>query len=270
MRTNLRILVSLLAVSLFVTLLSAADALQRLGVTESDAKQDAIGALEYGSGMPRQSIIKAFKAVPVSARAALVTSGMEWLKAYSNTAEFKAAWTQLRAEKKPEGAAEEGSVADEMRKQRELQQKQFTDMRKAIKDLPADQQKSALEILENAEKQFKAMQTNPEMQAAVQQGIVDQRQEAKRGHESAMKDWEKNFPADSRVAIARRLKEFLAVSADVDFDAKLVARNGRMIFANADYEQKPWEWKTCYRAGKETVTAARQFATVWLGEIERK
>jgi uncharacterized protein YchJ len=40
------------------------------------------------------------------------------------------------------------------------------------------------------------------------------------------------------------LREFLALSATVDFTAKLTkAADGRMRFENADYERKDGQWK---------------------------
>ena len=40
-----------------------------------------------------------------------------------------------------------------------------------------------------------------------------------------------------------------------------------MKFANPAYEQKPTEWKLCFRAGREPVEAAKALATAWLKEI---
>jgi hypothetical protein len=67
--------------------------------------------------------------------------------------------------------------------------------------------------------------------------------------------------------IAKRLREFLAVSADVDFAAKLTSKNGKMIFENPSYEQKPGQWKMCFRAGKDATAAARAAAQAWLKEL---
>ncbi len=77
---------------------------------------------------------------------------------------------------------------------------------------------------------------------------------------------------DARPAIATRLREFLTLSATVDFGAKLVpCRNSqRSCFADPAYEGKPGDWKKLYRAGKEPVDAARAFATKWLADIEKK
>jgi len=37
-----------------------------------------------------------------------------------------------------------------------------------------------------------------------------------------------------------------------------------MKFADPKYEAKSGGWKLCYRAGKESVEAARAFAQTWL------
>ncbi|WP_315819271.1 hypothetical protein [Paraflavitalea speifideaquila] len=75
---------------------------------------------------------------------------------------------------------------------------------------------------------------------------------------------EKRFPANAHELIKQRLKEFLDIAATVDFDASL---NGSM-FANPEYEAKSGQWKMCYRAGKEVVTAAREEAQAWLKELQ--
>jgi hypothetical protein len=66
------------------------------------------------------------------------------------------------------------------------------------------------------------------------------------------------------VLVARRLQEFLAVSKDVDFDAKLVPSGRLMRFADPRYEEKPPVWKLCSRAGREVSAAARGAVQAWL------
>ena len=74
---------------------------------------------------------------------------------------------------------------------------------------------------------------------------------------------EKKYPSDPDEMVKKRLEDFLAISATVDFDAEL---NG-WLFVDPDYEKKPAEWKMCYRAGKNVVMAAREEAQKWLDEI---
>ena len=77
-------------------------------------------------------------------------------------------------------------------------------------------------------------------------------------------DDEKRMPADPDELIRKRLQEFLDISATVDFDAEL---NG-YSFADKRYESKSNQWKMCYRAGREVITAAREEAKKWLAELE--
>ena len=77
-------------------------------------------------------------------------------------------------------------------------------------------------------------------------------------------DNEKRYPSDPNELIRQRLTDFLKISATVDFDAELTdARQ----FKNKEYEHKGSQWKYCYRAGREVVTAAREEAQKWLDEL---
>jgi len=78
---------------------------------------------------------------------------------------------------------------------------------------------------------------------------------------------EKKYPQDPTDMIRKRLNDFLAISATVDFDAELT---GARTFVKPEYEKKSGEWKMCYRAGKSVVEAARVEARKWLDELEGK
>jgi hypothetical protein len=68
--------------------------------------------------------------------------------------------------------------------------------------------------------------------------------------------------------VKQRLQDFLEISASVEFDEEL--NTGDRKFANPEYERKNDQWKMCYRAGKEVVHAAREFAEKWLAELTEK
>lgn len=94
--------------------------------------------------------------------------------------------------------------------------------------------------------------------------------EDKKRNEGELTDWERRYPADPRVLIKKRINDFLAASSGIDFTAKLLPRGDKMVFVNGEYEQKPAEWKLCFRAGKEATEAARSIAKGWLAELARK
>lgn len=81
---------------------------------------------------------------------------------------------------------------------------------------------------------------------------------------------EAELPPDVNVLVARRLREFLALTEDMDFDAR-TRRNdaGRLVFRDEELEAKPATWKLCFRAGEDTIEAAREFAEGWLRSLPR-
>lgn len=88
------------------------------------------------------------------------------------------------------------------------------------------------------------------------------------GFKEELAEWEKQYPADPKVLVVRRLREFLALSATVNFTARLEQRpDKQMRFADPELEEKPAEWKLLFRAGKPAVDAARAAAGEWLKAI---
>ena len=68
--------------------------------------------------------------------------------------------------------------------------------------------------------------------------------------------------------LALRLRHFLEVTSDLNYDAQLVDRNGKKVFADAALEAKPSQWKLAFRAGKPATDAARAFAQRWLSDLQ--
>jgi hypothetical protein len=122
--------------------------------------------------------------------------------------------------------------------------------------------------MEEAVKQIEAMGKDPDMLSMLRTGIEMGRAQAKTQHEANVQRWEQQFPGDPKMLLARRLREFLDVTADVDFDAALVDRGGKKVFAEPRYESKSADWKVCFRAGQAAMTAARAAAAAWLKELQ--
>ncbi|MDQ3281722.1 MAG: hypothetical protein M3Q69_09945 [Acidobacteriota bacterium] len=92
--------------------------------------------------------------------------------------------------------------------------------------------------------------------------------QARRQYKEDLAMWNENYPP-MNVAIKTRLRDFLAESANIDYNAKLVRSGTQMRFANARYESEmSGDAKRCYRAGKPAVDRARAFAQAWLNELK--
>lgn len=263
--------VVLVAAAITVGALSAADVLGQLGVNAAAAKEAVMsdlgsGWLDYGLAAP------AFRKAPVALRVQLVEGAIAWTKAYTASAEFKTAYATLRANRKPEAPAFEGTPEQEVARQREQQAKDQAkaseDMKQALASMPAEQRKQMEAAMKAAAAVAQQMDT-PEMRKMMLDGIRMEREEKTRTYQGDLKKWQEEYPESPAPVIAKRLKAFLDTSAGVDFDAKLEKKNGTMRFVNESYESKPSEWKLWYRAGKEPVAAARVAIGAWLKELGR-
>jgi len=100
-----------------------------------------------------------------------------------------------------------------------------------------------------------------------QRAFAAERPRLEREAATTMKAQELHDEAMFVVQLKERLTYFLAESKSIPFDAKLIEADGRKVFADAKLESKPNWWKFCFRAGPEATTAAREFATQWLAEL---
>ncbi len=168
-----------------------------------------------------------------------------YVQQYINSVEFMEAYTKKREAAKPESEPwrPDQATIDEQKKSVKELEKQVADMKKN-KQMPAVSIQSMEKTLAD-QKKLVAEWSDPTPNK---------------------NRWEKNYPADPAVLIKRRLEEYLALAATVDFNATLTAADkyGKKNFVNADYEKKSMEWKAIYRAGKEVNTVVTAFVKEWL------
>ena len=90
----------LVAAGGFIAAQGGADILAKLGLDKASAGENLLGALTSGY-IYNSAAAKAFKALPVPAKVEFVRSGLAWVKAYTASPEFKAAYKQHRDGRKP-------------------------------------------------------------------------------------------------------------------------------------------------------------------------
>ena len=251
----------------FVSAISGADIFAQLGIPMKSAEQAAVTIISNGihnPGLPSAS----FKLLPPSVRAELATAGVAWLKAFTRTPQFKTQYDNLRETHKPQPPHFEGTPEDELKRADDEQKLQAEESKRAIATLPEDQRR-ALEQTLAASAAAMAKMNTPEQRKLRLDEIRAVRAERTKEHEQAVANWRREYPDNPAPAIARRLREFLAISADVDFGAALkTTEDGKSRFENPAYEAKSSPWKLCFRAGREATGAARQAVAAWLKELE--
>ena len=244
---------------------AAADVLSLLGIPPEAAKEAAATILNSGifnPGLPA----KAFKLLTPAARADAATAGVAWLKSYSASPEFQQQYARLRENHKPPAPQFDGTPEDELKKADDEQKRQAEESKKAIATLPPEQRKAVEEAMKQSAAMLARMDT-PEMRQMRLDGIKAQRAERTTQYQQELANWQRDYPERPNPVIAKRLREFLALSENVDFAAELKSQNGRMMFVNPAYEAKPAQWKMCFRAGREATTAARAAVQAWLKEL---
>jgi len=245
--------------------LAAADVLSQLGIT-IDAAKEAVGTIVtagiYNPGLPAQ----AFKALSPAARAQAATAGVAWVKAYVGSPDFKRQYDKVRQNHQPEAPTWTLTPEQELQKADDDQKQQMAESKQAIASLPPDQRKAVEESLKNAAEMIAKMNT-PDMRKMKIDGIKAARAEETKEYAAALAKWKQDYPDDPRPVVAKRLREFLQLSADVDYNATLKTTNGRSVFENPNYQAKSSQWKTCFRAGREATAAARTAVQAWLTEL---
>jgi len=251
-----------LALTLGAGELAAQSVLSRLGVSESHAREIVMSAVEGIFGLGNTA--KPFLALAPAARAAAVNDVVGWAKVYFASATFKDSWAKEREQAKPQPDVR-STVDEELKAKYAEMQKNIDETRRMLSMLPPDAQKAVQDQLRQSEANLK----DPAQQKMLRDIIVAERADRDKQFQDQSKRWAEQYPADHNVLIAKRLHEFLTVSADVNFDAKLKVENSVKVFVDPQYEEKPTEWKMCYRAGREATQAVRAAATQWLKEIGR-
>jgi hypothetical protein len=241
----------------------AADVFQTYGLDRQGWNDSFLSALTANWYNPFEAPAK-LKALAPADRVAVVNALGAAAKAWFDTPEFKAAYKKkyeesLPDELKPPRTAKQ--IADQM----------HADARKGLADIEAALKGMSGEI----RKQMEAAATEMRANLKAQEAMIDTMAAQQAEEEKARYEEAKNrppdpdaTPADPRVGLKRALKEFLDHTAGVDYAAALKPAFGKKAFANPTFEQKPREWKMCFRAGRDACEAARTFATNWLAELK--
>lgn len=241
-----------------------ADIFERLGISNTDARDHISNNLRHGSLSIPYS--KAIKSIYSGKRADAVKEIGDYIKKYVSSPEYIATYKEDREQSKPQ--APEDAAAYVQRRIAELNQ-EISSTESEMKKASGDFKKLYEATLKMQKDQLKILSNPKDPMFALYGGKTEEMQaEELKEYKLALKEYEDDFPADPRQLIKRRLQQFLDLTSDIDFDAKLVSRYGKMRFENPILENKDSNWKMCFRAGKETITAARDYARQWLIELK--
>jgi hypothetical protein len=250
--------------------LGAQSKFAEFGLNLTQLKPQLVDSFTHGY-IPAYPSRKAYFAASSAVRVAFVKDTFAWIKAYTESPAFKADYDKRRAEARPSGPDAKGTPDQQYNKQIAEQRKALEEMKKNVSGMSADMQKQMEPVIKQMEASIEQTSKDPQMAAMMKESYAQQASADQESYKKDLAKYEQQWPADPKVLVASRLREFLNETGDVAFDAKLVASGGgRMRFADEQLESKSDRWKLCYRAGKEPLNAARTFASDWLRQLEGK
>ena len=252
--------------------LIAQSQLAQLGLTETAARSSVLNEIK-GPAADRGAPIevagtRAFLKLPPAARGPAATALFAWAKLYVSSPGFTASYNTYRNGRLPTERQYALSVDAQAKKEIAEQLAGFEQMRLAAEKMPPKDRDMMMEQV----KQALANLTNPAYADKLRAQLTAERaQERGQASESAV-EVEATTPADPQKLFARRLREFLNATADVNFSARTISLTGGpdgIEFIDKADRAKPWMWQAAAIVGREATVAARAAAEVWLKEIER-
>jgi hypothetical protein len=252
----------------------AQSTLAQLGLTEAAARNFVLDEIKRPATDRRSAIAiagnRAFLKLPPSARGVAATGLFAWAKAFVSSPAFKASYDSYRKGVIPADRRPEPSVDAVIQKMAEEQRAGLETMKRNLASSglpPAEQEKILAAATEAA-----AKTASPEFTAAMRKGLEAERSEKDARDATRSAELEESLPADPQKLIARRLREFLDATADVNFAARIGHLNDDaegIVFLDRPDRQRHWIWQEAVIVGPEATAAARAAAEAWLKEIER-
>lgn len=208
---------------------------------------------------------KMIKSLATGKRAGVVKELGDYMRQYTQSPEFLTAYKEARESARPVPPADKTArLKARLEELKETIASTEKDMKGA-----ADNMKKLYEFtLTQLKEEQKALQDPKDPKhRQYMENLGDMEEDNGQNYEEAMKEYAKRYPANAKDLIKSRLKEFLAFTADIDFNAQLIDKGGKKRFVDPKLEAKDETWKRCFRCGRETITAARTYAQQWLKEL---
>lgn len=265
------IMISVIALSYglfsFTVKRTADDMLTTLGITKTEANSRV--ASNILGGYISTYGVKNIKNLATANQVAIAKDLLTYTKNYVASDEFKKQYALEKENHKPEdnGAPDNPekykakliAQAKEAVKQAEEYIAKATPENKSLFKPALDAAKKNLEDVQDPNNEYLKMYADN--YAILLKNYNDDMAARKR-------EWEETYPSNVNLFVKKRLQEFLDITKDVDFAAKLKEANGKKYFVDAAYEQKDSRWKMAFRAGKDVVETSRTFVQQWINEIK--
>jgi hypothetical protein len=243
----------------------AQDHLATLGISEGRAKEAVFDSI-VGDTVSLAGKPAAFIALSPQGRVALVNFALSLARAFAESDDFKRRYADHREANGPDPLPPPQTADEIFAKQRAGFENQVTEMKKLYDQITPEQIATLEAGWNDMRRQLDDMEKG-ERRKEIEGLLKEQRDQQVRERDTALQQLDKTYPADPRALVAMRLQRFLDVTKDVAYDAALVDKDKKKVFADPVLEAKPSEWKLAFRAGKPATEAARAFVQKWLADL---
>jgi len=245
---------------------AAQDHLATLGISEGRAKEAVFDSF-VADAVSLAGKPAAFIALPPQQRVAMVNFALTLARTFVESDDFKRRYADHREANGPDPLPEAQTADQIFAKQRAGFENQVAEMKKLYDQITPEQIATLEAGWNDMRRQLDEMEKG-EKRKEIEGLLKQQRDEQERQRNLALQELDKTYPADPRAMVAMRLRRFLDVTKDINYDAQLVEKNKRRVFADPALEAKPAEWKLAFRAGKPATEAARTFVQKWLSDLQ--
>lgn len=257
-------LLPLFLMILFVSFTINSDVISKIGCTIEEADNTIFDNLFFGNYNAPYCNNK-YKTIPINEKEIIVNQLYAYVKSLVSSEKFISKYKLEHENAKPiEPKIEIKPKYDEQTAQL------FKGMEDELNN-PNLTEEQKTELKKNIEI-MKQTYSNPEYKKMLEQANDAEKQQSINDYNISIEkykldllEWEKT--KNLNVVIKERLNNFIELTSNINFDAKLVKINDKFKFENPEYESKSSDWKKCFRAGKETINAARKCAIDWLKEL---
>ncbi len=242
----------------------AQGALAELGLTETAARNLILDEIKSPSPDRQGAIavagIAALLKIPPARRGAAVTALFAWTRAYTRSTAFTAAYAQHRNDVGAD-VSNTPTIEEEVQVRIAATLSELESQKKEAAGLPPDMAKKMLAAIKQIEDNVRSPSTANAHRMAIDAERASQGQP---DSELALK-----LPANPEALFARRLREFLDATREVNFAARTMSLNGSsdgIVFLDRDDRKRNWMWQLAVIAGPEATAAARSAAAAWVKE----
>ena len=208
------------------------------------------------------------KNIAMGNRAAVVNDLLVYTYQFTHSDAFKKDYNKLKQDNKPK-LMEVTSPEDMRRQMIDSYKKSITQLETAVSKATGSTKTIFEKALADSREQLKeAEDPNNAMIVNYAESYKQLVASSEKSYQEQIAEWEVKYPSNEMLFVKQRLNQFLEETRDIDYNAELVVKNSKKVFANPVYEHRSKNWKMAYRAGREVTEPARVYVTRWIQEIK--